>query len=135
MTFQVGDIVTIGSREGLWIAVEMMPSPRGVRHWRLRQERKPFATQFDTAEAGLTLILRPEFPPGLRLLHWGEPATVIADMGDLVRCQLPDGRRPLQPDRVTGKTYHVNLGPSFAEVSKSALVTENVALLMKEAEQ
>ena len=92
-----GDIVTVNSRLGRWVVMELIGGPHGAPLARLvRRSGRAEHVGFVTALAGLQLLENPTFAPGDRVTVNGRPGVVVAEEGATVRVLLDPASKPLK---------------------------------------
>jgi hypothetical protein len=126
MTIKTGDIVTLADREGVWVASGPAPTS-GPDQWNFVRRRP--GGHWESISLGVvaaTLLVRPVFSEGLVLRdETRRVVTVLADLGDTVRCEWPEENRPTKFRRQT-----VRFAAAPCDKSKPDLVLRNLATFL-----
>lgn len=125
MTIEIGDIVQLHGRDGVWTTIAPYPSLNGESYFHFREKLEPgYPRGIVSAESSATLLHRPVFEAGMAVKYRGEDYQVISDLGERVRCVTPERRLPV------GR-YVISSGIAAAEIAKGELVSENMERLLR----
>jgi len=130
----VGDIVTVTGQPGRWVVSGPSTDLPPGRRWRCISRRPDGReTARVVGDGDMTLVqAAPVFEPARRLRHWAEEVEVLDDLGDRVRVAVPARRKPAGTSPITGAPVYLGIPASASDVSKPALVLDNLSTLLQE---
>ena len=126
MVIQVGDIVSVYRRPGIWVVTGRASEDQ---HWRIaKKDCDGLFRGVSVGHGDLTHLYRPNLALGRTLIRNGVEVLIVGKVDGHLRIDVP----AVSSSTPSGEN-RVNLPPTSADVSAGDIVLENLQLFLTEA--